>query len=394
MRSYYAGDYDDAARRLAPLADKTNENFVLNNLRLGSTELMRSDLTSAENAFVRAYEVINSYGVNNGGRSLGAVLVDEKIKIFKGEPYERAMADFYLGLVYYMRHDYANARGAFESALFKLRDYGDTKEKKADDYREIESNFAIAAIMLGKCWQHLGREDLARANFERAQQIRPDLKYLADYELNLESNLLLIVEYGQAPRKVTDFDGSMVGFSPTPVQAGPIPLPRVFVDGRDMDATGVARPAVDLVAMASDRVWQSIDTIRLIKSAVGTGLLMAGTYEGFRGLNESGSAQQRDLTAAAILLGTGLLLKATSQADVRQWEMLPRAVFVIPLYVPPGSHDVVVDFPGIPGLRQEIRNLQVAEGAETTYLLRMSLITHTPRTPLPAGDDEHVVVSP
>jgi hypothetical protein len=58
--------------------------------------------------------VINAGGVNSGGRAVAAVWINEKLKIWKGEPYERAMASFYLGLVYYIRHDYGNARAAFE----------------------------------------------------------------------------------------------------------------------------------------------------------------------------------------------------------------------------------------------------------------------------------------
>src|SRR5205807_8051909 len=157
--------FSEAEGRLMPLADKTDENFVLNNCRLGSAALADYDLDEAETAFLKAYEVINSVGVNEGGRSLGAVLVDEKTKIWKGEPYERAMANVYLGLIYYMRHDYNNARAAFENALFKLRDYGEGSDKK-DEYRPVESNFALACIMLGRCFQRLGREDLARANFD------------------------------------------------------------------------------------------------------------------------------------------------------------------------------------------------------------------------------------
>src|SRR5207248_11072184 len=133
----------------------------------------------AEAAFLKAYEVINSVGVNEGGRSIGAVLVDEKIKIWKGEPYERAMANFYLGLVYYMRHDYNNARAAFENALFKLRDYGEGGDRK-DEYRRVESNFALACVMLGRCHQRLGRHDLARANFQRAIDLHRWLRPLAD----------------------------------------------------------------------------------------------------------------------------------------------------------------------------------------------------------------------
>jgi tetratricopeptide (TPR) repeat protein len=309
-------------------------------------------------------------GVNDGGRSLGAVLVDEKIKIWKGEPYERAMANFYLGLVYYMRGDYENARGAFENALFKLRDYSsDDKKSAKQDYRDVESNFAIATIMLGKCWQKLGRDDLAHANLTRAVELQPRLREVADYDRNLQSNLLLVVDLGHAPQKVTDFDGSIVGFAPTPAQAGPLPLARVRVDGRWIDDSQLGEPTIDLVAMAQDRRWQSIDTIRAIKSGLGTGLIAAGAFEGARGLNEHGSSQRRDLTAAAALFGAGLLLKATSQADVRQWEMLPRTVYVIPLHVSPGAHDVVVDFPG--GVHQQWLGLEAPESGEATYYMRM-----------------------
>ena len=67
-----------------------------------------------------------------------------------------------------MRQDYANARGAFENALFKLRDYAG-KEDQKDQYREQESDFVVGLVMLGKSWQKLGRDDLAKANFDRAR---------------------------------------------------------------------------------------------------------------------------------------------------------------------------------------------------------------------------------
>src|SRR4051812_41633458 len=219
---YFSGDTQQAAELLRPLAQQTNEDFVLNNVRLGSVAMVNYDLDEAEGAFLRAYEVINSVDVNKGGRSLGAVLVSENIKVWKGEPFERAMANFYLGLVYYMRQDYGNARGAFENALFKLRDYTEAKDKKAN-YDEQESNFALAMVMLAKSWQHLGRDDLANANFDRVRQLRPELAALGDYGRNERSNLLLEVDFGQGPEKVTNDDGAIVGFSPAPRQVGPIP---------------------------------------------------------------------------------------------------------------------------------------------------------------------------
>lgn len=360
LSDYFAGNYRSAIQRLEPLADETNENFVLNNVRLGSAALVDYDLNRAEAAFLRAYEVINSVGVNDGGRSLGAVLVDEKIKIWKGEPFERAMVNFYLGLVYYMRQDYNNARAAFENALFKLRDYAGTKNGE-DEFREVESNFALANLMLARCWQKLGRDDLAHANFDRVAQLQPQLRNVADFQRNAEANLVLVIDFGYGPQKVKNFDGAIVGFSPLPRDAGVIPDPRVTIDGQRIDTN--ARPPVDLLALAQERRWQSIDTIRTIKSAVGTGLIAGGAIYG---MSDDDHWQE-----SLILMGAGLLLKATSQADVRQWEMLPRTVFVIPLRVEPGKHDVSIDFPHAYGLEQTWRGLVVPADGEATYYFRM-----------------------
>jgi hypothetical protein len=95
-------------------------------------------------------------------------------------------------------------------------------------------------------------------------------------------------------------------------------------------------------------------------------------------LSEHGSDQSRDLAIAAGLAVAGLALKASSQADVRYWEMLPRTVFVLPLRVEPGKHDLTVDFPNVPGLRRELRDLVVPDRGEATYYIRMQPVRAGP----------------
>lgn len=387
VSEYFVGDYAGAVDRLAPLSQQTDENFVLNNVRLGSAALLDYDLDEAEAAFLRAYEVMNSVGTNDGGRSLGAALVDEKIKIWKGEPFERAMANFYLGLVYYMRQDYANARGAFENALFKLRDYGADADR--DEYRDADNDFALAYVMLGRALVRLGREDLAQREFEAAVQMHGYLAPLADVELHKKTNVLLVIEFGRGPVKVTDFDGSILGFAPAPVEAGPLPLPQVSIDGLLLDPAGRNRPPIDLLALAQERKWQSIDTIRTLKSAVGTGLLVGGLYEGTRRRGNS--------TVALGLLAAGLLAKATSQADTRQWEMLPRTVYLLPLSLPAGKHDITIEFPQARGLRQEWRGIVAPSTGDATYYFRPQRYNPGPfdwppqRPPEPRADDRTAV---
>ena len=224
-------------------------------------------------------------------------------------------------------------------------------------------------LMLAKSYQRLGRDDLAKANFQSVADHFPPLGALADEQLNGESNLLLIVDFGTGPRKVTSNSGSVVGFRPLPREDGPIPPPMVFIDGSAANTVQLARPPVDLLALAQQRRWQSIDTLRAVKSAVGTGLLIGGAITGVNGLNSHGSRQRTDLMVSGALIGTGLILKATSQADIRQWEMLPRTTFIIPLHVPPGRHEVAVEFPG--GVRQVWRNLVVPDKGEASYYFRM-----------------------
>src|SRR5258706_5734190 len=271
------------------------------------------------------------------------------------------MTNFYLGVIYYIRQDYSNARAAFENSLFKLRDYGEG-EAKGDEYRDVESNFSIAYIMLGKCWLKLGNEEKARDIFARVTQLRPDLKALVDGERMERSNVLLIVDSGNGPQKVLEGDNSVVAFEPYPMQVGPVPRPTVRVNGQVLHIPGVGPAPVDLLEMAQDRRWQSIDTIRVIKSVVGTGLMVAGAYQGTKEHPDAGSA-------AALLIG-GALLKATATGDVRHWEMLPRSVFIVPLYLPPGTHNVRVSFAD--GSGQSWRGIVAPEHGETAYYIRTS----------------------
>ena len=139
---YHEGNYPAAAQVIKARITKKDENFVLDNCRYGSAALAAGEIKDAENAFMAAYEVMNGVNTNNGGRTLGATLVYEGVKVWKGEPFERAMAHYYLGLIFLIEHDYENARAAFQNSLFKLNAYA--KKDDTKDFRASESNLRSA----------------------------------------------------------------------------------------------------------------------------------------------------------------------------------------------------------------------------------------------------------
>ena len=151
------------------------------------------------------------------------------------------------------------------------------------------------------------------------------------------------------------------------------PAPAVGHRGRPTRASGggAARPPVDLLVLAQDRRWQSIDTIRVMKDLIGTGLMTGGMIYGMQ-------HDSRPEIVLAALLG-GALLKASSQADLRHWEMLPRTTYVLLLTLPPGTHDVTVNFPDVPGVRQTwARDRRPAGGRRGDLLLANAAVEQRP----------------
>lgn len=342
---YYVGDYQGAERLIQPDTVKKNEGFVLNNCRFGSAALAAGNLEAAQQAFMAAYEVINSVKTNDGGRTLGATLVFEGVKVWKGEPFERAMAHYYLGLTMLIQGDYENARAAFRNSLFKLREYAKDQEGKpeADQYQQFESNFALGYFGLGFCYLRTHQPDLAEANFKEALKRQPSLSQVVEAVKRADTNTLIFVDYGQGPkREGKGWYNEESAFGPTPAEVGPVPPLNVAVDGR-IATQGIHYDMVDTLAMAQDQRWQDIDTIRKTKAVIGTGAMAAGA-----GLTAYG-ADQRDTGMALAGVGTllaGAALAASSQADLRYWEMLPRTVYVVPLALPPGEHTLQVNANG------------------------------------------------
>ena len=98
---------------------------------------------------------------------------------------------------------------------------------------------STCSLAVGSGW----RDDLAHANFKRLTDLRPELASLADYDRNLHSNLLLVIDYGWGPHLQNNFDGAIVGFRPLPSEVGPPPIPRVLIDGRVADTNATASSA-------------------------------------------------------------------------------------------------------------------------------------------------------
>jgi tetratricopeptide (TPR) repeat protein len=304
--------------------------------------LAAGNFNEAETAFYDAYLVINGAKTNDAGRQLAAAMVLESVKVWKGEPFERAMAHYYLGLIYLTRNEYDNARAAFQNSLFKLKMYerDDEGQAKKETAREVDSGFALGYFGLGLCNLRMGNAQLADANFALAVQRQPSLAKVVEEAKKPGTNTLLFVDYGQGPRlDPKGWYSEESEFGPTPAQAGPLPEADVYVNGSPTPTVRMPVPLVDTLQLAQLREWQDIDKIRKTKAVIGTGAMVAGA-----GVAAYGAHRDDPGIALAGLgvMALGAALAASSQADVRHWEMLPRTVYVVPMRLEPGTHQVQV----------------------------------------------------
>jgi len=363
---YYAHNYTDARQVIRPLAaDRKSKDVVLDNLRLGMASLAWGDLDEAERALVNAHEYLVSGGVNRRDRTVAATVLYEGVRVWTGEPYEQAMAHYYLAALAMVEGDFENARAAIRNALFALRDFKHADDPK--DFEVIESQFALGYLLLGAAHRLTG--DLADAErpLQRVRKLRPDLKALVQTIAANEYDTLLLVDAGRGPHKVaTGMNDALVKFEPDG-RGLPTPAVTVSVDGAE-PAVEEGPPLVDLWKLSQHPRWWSLQTARRSKSLIGRGLTNAGLVALLAGADEG---SEKAMAAGAGAIVAGLFLQGVSEADTRHLAVLPRCVFVVPLELGSGRHHVNVRFKGVAKSNATWHDLRGGEpGDPRVYYLR------------------------
>jgi len=130
------------------------------------------------------------YGNDERAKTARSKYREEESKVFRGEPYERAMAYHYRGLLYLMEHDYENARASFKSGF--LQDSLAIQE-------EYRGDFAMLALLDGWASQCNGDADLAKVAYALAKKHNSELVVP-----NAQHNTLVLADLGMGPEKYTE----------------------------------------------------------------------------------------------------------------------------------------------------------------------------------------------
>lgn len=314
------------------ISSDDSNNRVLNQLQAATLafDLGQRDLSGE--LFDAALNSISSVYANNEQAARARSLwYDEGAKDFKGEPYERAMAFYYRGLLDLYAGDYENARASFKSGL--LQDaFAEEEQHRAD----------FALLMFLEAWSShaLRAKGLADERFEELLTFRPEFKLPTE-----KHQLLLVVETGKAPRKLQDgIGGNILVYRPG--KRFKEEMVRVRVDGELLNLD----PIESIYWQASSRGGRPIDS------------LLEGKVQ-FKQTTQNASANVSGVAAHATTLSpvlgaaggafagvaavAGVATLAASQvkarADHRYWNNLPDKVHVLTMPMPT-AREIQIEF--------------------------------------------------
>lgn len=311
-------------------------NAVLNYMRLGLDALQLNHIKPAEDSFDRAIARIESVFANNeAALKARSLWYAENVKDFKGEPYERSMVFYYRGLLYFMNGEYDNARASFRSGILQ--------DAFAEE-RQNRSDFALLIFLEGWASRWAGEMDITSARYKETKKLRPKFRPPAPVE-----NVLILVETGKSPRKVSDGLGhhelkfrrgkrfkehrALVRIN------GQGPVRAVWMESVFWQATTRGSRVVD-------KILQNKVVFKRNATQLASGLADAASVASMMSVvsNSNAAAGVAGALSVASVVATMAAMNAKPNADTRYWDNLPDAVHMHTLRLPPGEHRVEVFF--------------------------------------------------
>jgi hypothetical protein len=270
------------------------------------------------------------YGKDPNAKKARSYFHSESKKTFIGEPYERVMAYYYRGILYWMDGEPDNARACFRTG--QLED-SSTNGEYAGDYVLLDYLDGLVSTKLGQ--DGLGAYKRATNN---CKTIQPPPPY------NSKANVLFFLEYGPGVRKyATGRYHEELRFlvPPSPVYSAMITVNNQTITVGFYDDLGFQ--ATTRGGRVMDHVLANKAIFKDVTGGVGNAAILGGALTAAASRNSTGQEVGLGVLAAGLIL-EGVSASTHPAADIRTWDNLPRFLSFAAVQLPPGQYPATVEF--------------------------------------------------
>lgn len=374
-----AGAARERVFRAGLTEDRSDRDFILQRMKMLTLALDDGALEAARPHAELLYDLLRQQGLNDD-RTIRTFLFGEGgIRIYKGEPYEQALAYSYIALFDAMEAEWGNVRAASNDALFLLRDFSQATRRSASArasmpstetdaqvrdrlalieaaaredqsarrgsrarastsavdtlgiaHAPVASDFELGYALRAIAARRLGEIADSDEALNQLLRIAPRLSPLADAIRAGNYNTVIIAAYGSAPRKdAAGPDGTIAVYRPTtPSDDAPLRVTLSPATGGS-SATLSFPVTTDVNRLARDVRWNNLEDMRRAKSFIGDALVLGGGAVAIAA--EDDEAKLAGL--AAVLAGAAV--KASARVDTRHNEVFPQRLYVALVTIPP-----------------------------------------------------------
>lgn len=315
-------------------------NAVLNFNYLGLAAIEVGEYDIAKAALDESILRIESiYANDKNAEKAKSLWNEEKVKDFKGEPYERSMTYYYRGLLYLKDGDYQNARASFLSA---------ERHDTLSELEKFQGDFGLMNFMAA--WSSYCDGDKSRASDLYSRALTQDSKNFQS--IGYEYPFIVLTETGLGPEKIgTGQFQEVLEIVPSkekdffknvnfpkinfPLVAG---MPKLVGDITYQGTTRGGRP-IQGILNGKASFKGNLDAAGDVAVSVGTATMVASAYSG----------DGDTVAAGAVITALGFLGKLISsgvapKADTRAWSSLPDNIYLSQATAIPKSTNLEISY--------------------------------------------------
>ncbi len=348
-RLYDRGNFDAAANELKTLVEREDSDQLLYLMDLGMVYHAAKKYADAVAAFQKADQLADRKDYTSLSQEAGSVVVNDDLKFYKGEDFEKLLIRVYLAL------DFA-LWGKSEEAIVECRRVNRKIETQVADGQPLQNRNAFAKYLSAALFESQGDWNNALVDYRQLYRWDPGRAFLGAPLLRLSDRLRMSQEFEKFKEdfpaeknfRLGKDEGELIvvlelGKSPIKVPSAQMRLVPVFSRRSYSNRHAVVRDTGKANAAVKSQPFFDIEETAVRELNGKLAGIVAKKLAGVAAKEAIGVGVSKATKSELAGAFASLFLHLIDKADLRSWTTLPASLQIARITLPAGRRDIELD---------------------------------------------------